>query len=200
MKTLLHIQSSLFAGRGQSSQLSADFVARWQARHPDGKVITLDLAASPIPHLDGDAFNAFVTAAEDRTPAQQQAVDKSDALIADLKAADVLVIGLPTYNLGMPSQLKSWFDYIARAGITFRYSAAGPEGLVTGKQAYVFATRGGQYAHTPADRAALYVRDMLGFIGIDDVHFVYAEGLAMGDAPRAQGLAAARHALAAIEL
>ncbi|MFO1218026.1 MAG: NAD(P)H-dependent oxidoreductase [Burkholderiaceae bacterium] len=196
MKTLLHIKASLFADHGQSSQLSDAYVGNWRARHADGRVITRDFARQPMPHLDGAAFQAFLTPPEQRDAEQRAAADHSDALIAELAGADTLVIGLPMYNLGVPSMLKSWFDHVMRAGKTFRYTDAGPQGLLTGKKALVFATRGGRYAGTAGDVQTQYVRNVLGFMGITEVEFVYAEGLAMGDAAKAAGLAAAHGALA----
>ena len=180
MKTLLQLNSSLFAANGQSSQLSDRFVAAWQDANPDGQVVVRDLAKNPVPHLDGDRFGAFLSKAEDRTAQQQTVVDFSDALIEELRNADVVVLGLPMYNFGIPSQLKAYFDHIARAGVTFRYTDKGPVGLLTGKKVYVMATRGGMYAGTPRDSQTAYVRDFLAFIGITDVEFVYAEGLNMG--------------------
>jgi FMN-dependent NADH-azoreductase len=115
----------------------------------------------------------------------------SDALIDELRRADVIVLGLPMYNFGVPSQLKAYFDHIARAGVTFRYTEQGPVGLLAGKKAYVFATRGGVYAGTPLDTQTGYVRDFLRFIGISDVEFVYAEGLAINPQSRESGLARA---------
>lgn len=185
MTKLLQINTSLFAGKGQSSQLAEQFVAEWRQHHPDTQVQVRDLASDGVPHLDAQRFSAFITAAEARSPEQQTVVDYSDALIAELKSADVIVLGLPMYNFGVPSQLKSYFDHIARAGVTFRYTANGPEGLIQGKKAYVFAARGGLYAGTPLDSQTHYVRDFLRFIGIADVEFVYAEGLNI-DAERKQ--------------
>lgn len=185
MTKLLQINASLFAGKGQSSQLAEQFVAEWRQHHPDTEVQVRDLASDGVPHLDAQRFSAFITPAEARSPEQQAVADYSDALIAELKSADVIVLGLPMYNFGVPSQLKSYFDHIARAGITFRYTATGPEGLITGKKAYVFAARGGLYAGTPLDSQTGYVRDFLRFIGITDVEFVYAEGLNI-DAERKQ--------------
>jgi FMN-dependent NADH-azoreductase len=121
---------------------------------------------------------------------------ESDALIGELERADVIVIGLPMYNFGVPSTLKAYFDHVARAGVTFRYTAQGPVGLLTGKKAFVFATRGGRHAGTPSDLQTAFVRQFLGFIGIRDVQFVYAEGLALGAAERS---AAVADALARIE-
>jgi FMN-dependent NADH-azoreductase len=122
---------------------------------------------------------------------QQRHVAESDALIDELREASVLVLGLPMYNFGVPSTLKSYFDHLARAGVTFRYTAEGPVGLLTGKRAYVFATRGGQHAGTERDVQAAFVRQFLGFIGIRDVEFIYVEGLALGDEQRARAVAAA---------
>ncbi|HEX7649396.1 MAG TPA: FMN-dependent NADH-azoreductase [Noviherbaspirillum sp.] len=180
MKTLLQLNSSLFAANGQSSQLSDRFVAAWQDANPDAQVVVRDLAKNPVPHLDGERFGAFLSKPEDRTAQQQTVVDFSDALIEELRNADTVVLGLPMYNFGIPSQLKAYFDHIARAGVTFRYTENGPVGLLTGKKVYVIATRGGKYAGTPRDSQTAYVRDFLAFIGITDVEFVYAEGLNMG--------------------
>lgn len=198
MPKLLQIKTSLFANQGQSSQLSDAFVAAWQASRPAAQVTVRDFASAPIPHLDGAGFQAFLSQPGERSAEQQATVALSDALIGELQAADVLVIGLPMYNLGVPSMLKSWFDHIARAGITFRYTANGPQGLLTGKKAYVFATRGGRYAGTAFDTQTDYVRNFLGFIGISEVEFVYAEGLNMGDDSRSSSLAAAQSELARI--
>lgn len=198
MPKLLQIKTSLFANQGQSSQLSDAFVAAWQASRPAAQVTVRDFASAPIPHLDGAGFQAFLSQPGERSAEQQATVALSDTLIGELQAADVLVIGLPMYNLGVPSMLKSWFDHIARAGITFRYTASGPQGLLTGKKAYVFATRGGRYAGTAFDTQTDYVRNFLGFIGISEVEFVYAEGLNMGDDSRSSSLAAAQSELARI--
>jgi FMN-dependent NADH-azoreductase len=195
MKTLLQLNSSLFAANGQSSQLSDRFVAAWQDANPDGQVVVRDLAKNPVPHLDGERFGAFLSKAEDRTAQQQTVVDFSDALIEELRNADVVVLGLPMYNFGIPSQLKAYFDHIARAGVTFRYTDKGPVGLLTGKKVYVMATRGGMYAGTPRDSQTAYVRDFLAFIGITDVEFVYAEGLNMGAESKDAALANAGTAI-----
>jgi FMN-dependent NADH-azoreductase len=198
VKTLLQIDSSLFSGSGQSSQLSRAFTERWQELHPDGRVVTRDLARQEIPHLTAERFQAFLARPEARTPEQHAIAGFSDALIEELRQADVIVLGLPLYNFGVPSQLKAYFDHVARSGVTFRYTANGPEGLLKGKKAYVFAARGGLYAGTPKDTQTPYVRDFLAFLGITDVEFIYAEGLAMGEAPKAGSLAAARETIARI--
>jgi FMN-dependent NADH-azoreductase len=123
-----------------------------------------------------------------RTLDQQRIVSESDALIEELRSADVIVLGLPMYNFGVPSTLKAYFDHVARAGVTFKYTAQGPVGLLTGRKVYVLATRGGRYAGTQLDSQTDYVRQFLGFLGINDVEFVYAEGLALGEEAKAAAL------------
>ena len=198
MPKLLQLKTSLFANHGQSSQLSDAFVAAWQVSRPGAQVTVRDFAVDPVPHLDGAGFQSFLSQPGARSAEQQAKIDYSDALIAELQAADVLVIGLPLYNLGVPSMLKSWIDHVARAGVTFRYTENGPQGLLFGKQAYVFATRGGRYAGTAFDTQTDFVRNVLGFIGIRDVEFVYAEGLNMGEESKATALQAAHAELARI--
>ena len=180
MKTLLQLNTSMFADDGQSTQLAERFVAEWRNANPGAKVVVRDIGREPVPHLTAERFGAFLAKPEDRTPAQQAIAGESDALIDELRAADVVVLGLPLYNFGVPSTLKAYFDHVARAGITFRYTANGPVGLLGGKKTYVFAARGGAYLGTPRDTQTGYVRDFLAFIGLTDVEFVYAEGLAMG--------------------
>jgi FMN-dependent NADH-azoreductase len=195
MTTILKIDSSIYGQGGQSAQLASQFVRALREREPDAQLIERDVATEPLPHLDAARFQAFLTKSEERTPEQSAVAALSDELIAELRAADVVVLGLPMYNFGVPSQLKAYFDHVARAGVTFKYTDKGPVGLLTGKRAYVFATRGGVYAGTAKDTQSQYVRDFLGFLGIADVEFVYAEGLAMGDSARQASLAKARQAV-----
>jgi len=195
MKTLLQLHTSLFSDAGQSSRLASRFVADWRAANPDGTVIARDLAREPVPHLTAERFQSFLAPAGERTPAQQAVVEYSDALIEEIRRADEIVIGLPMYNFGVPSTLKAYFDHIARVGMTFRYTEKGPEGLLTGRKVYVFATRGGSYAGTPGDTETAYVRQFLAFLGIDDVEFVYAEGLAISEASKASALSRAERAI-----
>jgi FMN-dependent NADH-azoreductase len=192
MTQVLQINSSLYSEGGQSSQLARQFVDALREREPALQLVERDLAREPVPHLDAARFQAFLTKPEERTPEQRDVAAYSDALIGELRDADVLVLGLPMYNFGVPSQLKAYFDHVARAGVTFKYTDKGPVGLLAGKKAYVFATRGGAHAGTPRDTESTYVRDFLAFLGIADVEFVYAEGLAMGPAPRETALAQAR--------
>src|SRR5690242_1242357 len=134
MTTLLQLNTSLFSQSGQSSQLADAFVATWKQKHADGRVVKRDLASEPVPHLDAERFSGFLAKPEDQTPAQQTAVAYSNQLIAELRAADVIVLGLPMYNFGIPSVLKAYFDHVARAGVTFRYTEKGPTGLLIGKK------------------------------------------------------------------
>ena len=198
MKTLLQIRSSIFSNDGQSSRLAERFVARWRASNPGGKVIVRDLAKEPIPHLDATRFGAFLAKPEERTPAQQAVVDYSDALIGELKRADVVVLGLPMYNFGVPSTLKAYFDHVARVGETFKYTEKGPVGLLTGKKVYVFAARGGMYAGTPNDTQTPFIRIFLSFLGMSDIEFVYAEGLAISEASKQHSLARAEAVIDAL--
>jgi FMN-dependent NADH-azoreductase len=190
--TILQIKSSLFSNGGQSSLLADEFVGRRRAADPSARVIVRDLAADPVPHLSAERFQAFLAKPEARTADQQAVVAHSDALIDELRAADTIVLGLPMYNFGVPSTLKAYFDHVARAGETFRYTEKGPVGLLAGRNAVVFATRGGEYAGTALDTETGYVRAFLAFLGITDVMFVYAEGLARGDAKKQFALAQAR--------
>jgi len=191
MKTLLQIKSSIFSDGGHSSRLAERFVAAWRDANPGGKVIVRDLSREPVPHLDAARFQAFITKKEERTAEQQAVVDYSDALIDELRRADVIVLGVPMYNFAIPSTLKAYFDHIARAGVTFRYTEKGPVGLLSGKKVYVFQARGGFYAGTAGDTQTPYVRMMLAFLGMDDIEFVHAEGLAISEASRQQGIAKA---------
>src|SRR5690348_6993825 len=189
---ILQIKSSVFNGNGQSSRLADEFVARLHEQDLEAELIQRDLVADPVPHLDGARAGAFFAKPEERGPEQRAVIAYSDALIDELRGADVLVLGLPMYNFGVPSQLKAWFDHIARAGVTFKYTDKGAVGLLTGKKAIVIATRGGRYAGTGADHETPFVRQFLGFVGITDVEFVYTEGLALGEAAKSESLAAAQ--------
>jgi len=193
---ILQINSSIFSGNGQSSALANQFVTRLRAQNPAARLTVRDLAADPVPHLDAARFGALIAKPEERTPAQQAVVRDSDELIDELRRADVVVLGLPMYNFGLPSTLKAYFDHVGRVGVTFKYTEKGPVGLLTGKKVYVFAARGGLYAGTPNDTQTPFIRAFLSFIGMSDIEFVYAEGLAISEASKQQGIA---HANAAID-
>lgn len=178
MSKVLVLKSSILAGYSQSSQL-ADFYVE-QARAKGDEVTVRDLAANPIPVLDGELVGALRPSETPLTPRQQETLALSDALIAELQAHDVVVMAAPMYNFNIPTQLKNYFDLIARAGVTFRYTEAGPEGLVKGKRVVVITSRGGIHKDTPADLLTPYLKLFLGFLGLTNVDFVFAEGMAYG--------------------
>lgn len=178
MSKVLVLKSSILAGYSQSNQL-ADFYVE-EARAKGNDVTVRDLAAQPIPVLDGELVGALRPSDAPLSPRQQEALALSDELIAELQAHDTVVIAAPMYNFNIPTQLKNYFDLIARAGVTFRYTESGPEGLVTGKRAVILSSRGGIHKDTPTDLLTPYVKLFLGFIGITDVNFVFAEGIAYG--------------------
>lgn len=194
MSTALVITSSALGEASVSSRLVEETVARLRSHDPALRVIARDLGRDPVPHLTTDAATAL-RGGEPINEAQAVARTLSDGLIAELTAADTLVIGAPMYNFGMPSTLKAWFDYVLRAGITFSYSESGPEGLLKGKSALVIESRGGLYSEGPAqvmDSQEPHLRNLLGFMGITDVTFLRAEKLAFGPEARDQAIAAVR--------
>jgi FMN-dependent NADH-azoreductase len=193
MSKVLVLKSSILAGYSQSSQLADFYVEQAKAQ---GKEVTVrDLAANPIPVLDGELVGAMRPSETPLSPRQQEALDLSDELIAELQAHDEVVIAAPMYNFNIPTQLKNYFDLIARAGVTFRYTEAGPEGLVKGKTAVVISSRGGIHKDTPSDLLTPYVKLFLGFIGITDVEFVFAEGIAYGPEVASKATAEAKDAI-----
>ena len=197
MQTLLLIEASLNGAEGASTRLAAEFADRWLAAHPGGRIVRRDLSAGDIPHLTAERFAAFLAKPAERTPGQQAIVDYSDALIAELREADAVALAVPMYNFSVPSTLRAYFDHVARSGVTFRYTKEGAVGLLGGKPAYVFIARGGFYPEA-IDTQTTYVRQFLGFVGITDVTFVHAEGLAIDAATRESSLAAAHERAAAL--
>ncbi|WP_286863441.1 MULTISPECIES: FMN-dependent NADH-azoreductase [Pantoea] len=196
MSKVLVLKSSILAGYSQSSQLADFYVEQAKAQ---GKEVTVrDLAANPIPVLDGELVGAMRPSDTPLSPRQQEALDLSDELIAELQAHDEIVIAAPMYNFNIPTQLKNYFDLIARAGVTFRYTEAGPEGLVKGKTAVVISSRGGIHKDTPTDLLTPYVKLFLGFIGITDVEFVFSEGIAYGPEVASKATAEAKDAITQI--
>jgi FMN-dependent NADH-azoreductase len=176
---ILHLISSPRAGASYSIKLGNGLVEKLQAAYPGSTVRVHDLAAGPFPHLEERHLDAFNAPTEARSPAQQAALRHSDEAIAELQWADIIVIGVPMYNFNIPSTLKAWIDHIARARITFRYTASGPEGLVLGKKVYLAASSGGIYSQGPGaanDFAIPYLKNVLGFLGMRDVTVVRAEG------------------------
>jgi FMN-dependent NADH-azoreductase len=189
---ILQINSSARTQGSQSTVLANELTARLLAVNPGAAVTLRDLAVTPHPVLDEAALHALFTPADARTPAQAERAALDDALIAEIQAADAVVLGVPMYNFGVPAQLKNWIDAIARVKVTFAYTDKGPQGLLTGKKVYVALTRGGQYRNTPADTQVPYLKTVLGFLGMTDVEFFYAEGLNMGPDAAEKGLAFAR--------
>jgi FMN-dependent NADH-azoreductase len=197
MSNVLFVTSSLFGEQSKSRQVAAEFVQTWRQHHPGTKVTERD--TNTVPHLDAAALGALIIPPEGRNAAQQSAVAFADALIAELERAETVVMAAPMYNFTIPSTLKAWLDHIARAGRTFRYTAAGPQGLLTGKRVFVIASRGGLYADGPAkgmDFQEPYLRAMLGFLGLTDVTFIHAEGQNVSPEAAASGMLTARNKIA----
>lgn len=198
MSSVLVVTSSALGAASVSTQLVEDAVRRLAAKDPAARIVTRDLGSQPVPHLTLDSATA-IRGGEPANPAQAEARALSDALVAELKAADTIVIGAPMYNFGMASTLKAWFDHVLRAGVTFRYTEAGPEGLLKGKRAIVVESRGGLYSEGPAlpmDAQEPHLRTLLGFVGITDVTFIRAEKLAFGPEAKQQAIDAAKAAIA----
>jgi len=193
---ILQITSSLRGEQSESNRVANSIVAKLVAANPNASVVTRDLARQPHPQLDEAALGALFTPVESRTAEQSARVALDDALIAQVQAADVVVIGAPMYNFGIPVQLKSWFDAIARAGVTFRYTENGPEGLLKGKKVFVATARGGIYP-TDADPQVPFVRMLLNFLGMTDQTFVYSAAQSMGPEAAAKGQAEADATVAA---
>ncbi|MGY5728657.1 FMN-dependent NADH-azoreductase [Vibrio chemaguriensis] len=193
MSRVLALKSSILGDYSQSNKLVEDFIKNVD----QDKLTVRDLAANPLPVLDLAVATAL-RATEDLSQEQQEVVELSDTLIEEVKAADTLVIAAPMYNFTIPTQLKNWIDLIARAGVTFKYTENGVQGLIEGKKAIVITTRGGIHKDSPTDNVTPYLRTVLGFVGITDVEFVYAEALNMGEDFAAKGISEAQSQLAAI--
>lgn len=182
---VLHIDSSPVGDHSVTRKLTSKILAELKANHPDAQIITRDLVASPLPHLSGITVGAFFTPPDQRNDALNESLKLSDELIDEVFAADVIVIGAPMWNFGIPSSLKAWIDHIARAGLTFTYGASGPESLLApGKKVIIASARGGIYSSGPMqvmDHQETYLKAILGFIGLHDVSIVRAEGVAMGE-------------------
>ncbi len=201
MTTILYLNSSVRSTGSVSRQLSGEFIEKLKSAHPNAKVVTRDLAAQPLPHLSEAMVGAYFTPPEQRSDEQQQMIRLSDEVVAELMSADIVVVGAPMYNFSVSSTLKSWIDHVARAGVTFKYTETGPVGLVHGKKFVIFTSRAGVYSSGPAqamDFQETYLRGVLGFLGITDVSFISAEGLAMGDEAVNTALAHGRSAMDAL--
>ncbi|EGN75426.1 acyl carrier protein phosphodiesterase [Idiomarina sp. A28L] len=198
---ILHIQAGIFGDQSVSRQLSDKIVARLTAQNTDAKVIVRDLINTPINHLDAEILLAGGTAEAERSERQVSELALTEKLLEELFAADVIVISAPMYNFSIPTQLKAWIDRIAQAGRTFRYTESGAEGLVLGKKVYIASARGGIYSEGPAvgmEHQESFLQGVLGFIGITDVTTVRAEGVNLGEEPRANAIAAASEEITAL--
>ena len=193
---ILQINASARREAANSTRVANSIVARLQSANPAARLTVRDLAVTPHPVLDEAALGALFTPAEKRNAEQAARVALDDALIAEIQAADAIVLGVPMYNFGVPVQLKNWIDAVARNGVTFRYTEKGPEGLLQGKTVYVALARGGSYRGTEADSQVPYLKTVLGFLGMTEVHFIYAEGLNMGAEAAERGFAQAEADLA----
>jgi FMN-dependent NADH-azoreductase len=194
---ILQVNASARREGANSTKVADRIVERLRAANPGAGHTLRDLAATPHPVLDEAALGALFTPADKRTPEQAARVALDDELIAEIQAHDTIVLGVPMYNFGVPVQLKSWIDAIARAGVTFRYTETGPVGLLSDKTVYLALARGGLYRDTPNDSQVPYLKSVLGFLGLTDVRLVYAEGLAMGPEAVARGMAQADADIAA---
>lgn len=184
MSRILNIISSPRGEASNSIKLANTIIDDLKEKDPGAAVHVRDLTKGPFPYLEVAHLNAFFTPVENHTEADKEAIRHSNEAIQEIMDADVLVIGAPMYNFGIPAVLKSWFDHLSRAGITFKYTAEGPVGLVTGKKAYIALASGGVYSSGPAvayDLVTPYVKTMLGFLGVTDVTIVRAEGFAVAD-------------------
>ena len=192
---LLHIDSSVLGDNSVSRQLTAEVVAEWRGTHAGTEVDYLDLAVSAPSHLDVHSLGFRAPAGTEFTERQRNENAVSEKLVSQFLAADVVVIGAPFYNFSIPSQLKAWIDRIAQVGRTFKYTEKGPVGLAGGKTVIVASTRGGAYSTNPAlaflDHQESYLKAVFGFVGITDLRFARAEGVAMGDAAKAKAIASA---------
>jgi FMN-dependent NADH-azoreductase len=194
MTHLLVIRSSANGERSITNQLVDSYLAAVTAHDPGAQVAQRDLDRDPVPHVTSETLAGIGRPAPE-TASSQSSRELSDTLIAELVGADTLIIGLPMYNFGMPSTLKSWFDHVLRAGVTFQYTANGPEGLVTNTRAVILAARAGAYADAGPDFQLGHVRTLLNFMGITDIEVVLAEGLAFGEAAAGAAIAAAHEAI-----
>ena len=199
MSRVLIIESSARQQDSVSRQLTQTFIKQWQAAHPKDEIPVRDLAVNPVPHLDINLLGGWMKPAEQRTDIEQASLERSNLLTDELLAADVLVLAAPMYNFTIPSTLKAWLDHVLRAGVTFKYTETGPVGLAGNKTVIVASSRGGVYSTSEALRALdhqeSYLRTVLGFIGINEVDFIYAEGMGMGPEAQAKGIEQAKEQL-----
>ena len=188
MSNVLIIESSARQQDSFSRELTQQFISHWKTLHPADRLTTRDVAVNPVPHLDADLLGGWMKPEAQRNAAEQASLQRSNELTDELLAADVLVLAAPMYNFAIPSTLKAWLDHVLRAGLTFKYTDTGPQGLLAGKKAYVLTARGGIYAGSTADHQEPYLRQVLAFVGIHDVTFIHAEGMNLGGDFQEKGL------------
>ena len=198
MSNVLIIESSARQQDSFSRQLTRQFVSQWQAAHPADQVTVRDLALNPVPHLDANLLGGWMKPEAQRSADEHVSLQRSNELTDELLAADVLVLAAPMYNFAIPSTLKAWLDHVLRAGVTFKYTETGPQGLLVGKKAYVLTARGGLYAGSTSNHQEPYLRQVMAFIGIHDVTFIHAEGMNLGGDFQEKGLNQAKARLSAI--
>ena len=192
MSNVLIVESSARLEGSFSRQLTQQFISQWKAAHPADPVAVRDLALNPVPHMDANLLGGWMKPEAQRSTAEQASLQRSDELTDELLNADVLVLAAPMYNFAIPSTLKAWLDHVLRAGVTFKYTDTGPQGLLNGKKAYVLTARGGIYAGSTTDHQEPYLRQVLAFIGIHDVTFIHAEGMNLGSDFQEKGLSQAQ--------
>ncbi len=180
MTTVLNVKSSVFGDGGASSELNDAVLAELKANLGELDVIERDVVGTPLPYYDAEFMSALGASPEGRSDSQQARVALAEQLIEEVKRADVIVVGVPMYNFGVPAQLKTWFDYLAQAGVTFQYAENGPQGLLNDRPVYITASRGGEHYGKPTDAQTDFLRAYFNFLGLKDLRFIYAEGLNMG--------------------
>ncbi|MCQ6260181.1 FMN-dependent NADH-azoreductase [Pseudomonas sp. Q11] len=188
MSRVLIIESSARQQDSVSRQLTQTFINQWKAAHPADEINVRDLAIDPVPHLDANLLGGWMKPVEQRNDIENASLERSNQLTDQLLAADVLVMAAPMYNFAIPSTLKAWLDHVLRAGVTFKYTPTGPQGLLTGKRAFVLTARGGIHAGASSDHQEPYLRQVMAFIGIHDVTFIHAEGMNLGGDFQEKGL------------
>lgn len=190
-KTVLHIDSSIRGNDSDSRSLSRQFINQWRVARPADRIQERDIVTNALPHIDAILLSGLLTNEADRNDAMIEALSRVETLVNEFLEADVIVVGAPMYNFGIPSTLKAWIDHIAQAGRTFKYTENGPEGMAKGKSVYILSTRGGVYDNSPMDHQVAYLKTVFAFLGIEDIQVIQAEGLNLSPVSRGRSLAAA---------
>lgn len=191
-RTVLVIDSSARRQGSQSRLLTQHFVETWQATHPEDRVTYRDITAQPLPHIEEPLLVALLHPGQAPSPETLAGLERVEALVAEYLDADVVVLGTPMYNFGIPSTLKAYIDHIAQVGRTFTYTENGPVGLSGDKELYILSSRGGVYDESPMDHQESYLRTLFGFLGVKRITVIHAQGLNMGDETCRQAMAEAR--------